>query len=41
MNDAGGEKIDEHLRAADPDGKKLPKQQEHEQMHLDPRSVSP
>ncbi|KAK4643621.1 hypothetical protein QC761_406610 [Podospora bellae-mahoneyi] len=36
MNDAGGEKIDEHLRAADPDGKKLPKQQEHEQMHLDP-----
>ncbi|KAK4201122.1 hypothetical protein QBC40DRAFT_348130 [Triangularia verruculosa] len=37
MNDAGGEKIDEHLRAADPGGKKLPKQQqEHEQLHLDP-----
>ncbi|KAK4175282.1 hypothetical protein QBC36DRAFT_331800 [Triangularia setosa] len=37
MNDAGGEKIDEHLNAADPDGKRLPKQQpEHEQMHLDP-----
>ncbi|KAK0739121.1 hypothetical protein B0T21DRAFT_435635 [Apiosordaria backusii] len=36
MNDASGERIDDHVRAADPGGKKLPKQQEHEQLHLDP-----
>ncbi|KAM7204950.1 outward-rectifier potassium channel TOK1 [Naviculisporaceae sp. PSN 640] len=39
MNDASGDKLDEHVRAADPGADQLPKESEHDghdQDHLDP-----
>ncbi|GAB1315699.1 hypothetical protein MFIFM68171_05909 [Madurella fahalii] len=36
MNDASGECIDKHIRAAEPDGTKPPEPLRHEHAHLDP-----